>query len=417
MWRPLPHQIEPEGEWFIWIMQWGAGSGKTFTGSQMVRQWCDSGEAKTVNVAGPTWVDTMRTMVHGTADAPGLIGVWPEHQRPVLRASKDDPHLRTHNGAKIQLFSAQKAERFRGAAGDKAWYDEIDAWKPEQMTPREAFALGEQRIRTGPKPQIICTTTPKRHRIVAYLRKRKDCVVTRATLFDNADNLAPAYVAAMIEEYEGTRLGRQELRGELLDEVEGAIVTMEMIDAARLDVAEAIERVVVGVDPFGGGGDACGISAAAKCEGRAALVLADRTCKLGPDGWGRRAIETAIEFDADCIAWEANYGGDMVESVLRHAMDVLGAEFRLKRVWASKAKHLAFEPLGQKYERHEVHHVGTFQQLEDEVTQFTPIGYEGAASPNRADSLVFAMAELFPKFVGMTFDDINAMNAGEEMRE
>ena len=186
-----------------------------------------------------------------------------------------------------------------------------------------------------------------------------------------------------------------------------------MVDAARVEVAEGIERTVVGVDPFGGGGDACGISAAAKGEARAAFVLADRTCRYGPDGWGRRAIETAVEFDADCIAWEANYGGDMVESVLRHAMDVLGTHFRLKRVWASKAKHLSFEPLGAKYERGEVHHVGTFEQLEDELTQFTPHSYEGEASPNRADSLVFAMAELFPKFVGMTFEDINAMNAEE----
>ncbi len=383
----------------------------------MVRQWCDSGEAQTVNVAGPTWRDTMSTMVQGTVPAPGLMGAWPVHQRPILHGSKDDPHLTTHNGAKIQLFSAQKAERFRGLAGDKAWFDEIDAWKPEQMTPREAFALAEQRIRTGRNPQIICTTTPKRHRIVSHLRDRKDCVVTRATLFDNAPNLASNYIASMIEEYEGTRLGRQELRGELLDEVEGAIVTLEMIDAARVDVTEGLERCVVGVDPFGGGGDACGIGAAAKGDGRAAFVLADRTCKLGPDGWGRRAIETAVEFDADCIAWEANYGGDMVESVLRHAMEVLGVQFRLKRVWASKAKHLSFEPLGAKYERGEVHHVGTFEQLEDELTQFTPHSYEGASSPNRADSLVFAMAELFPKFVGMTFEDINAMNASEEMRE
>ncbi len=111
LWTPLTHQIEPEGDWFIWIMQWGAGSGKTFTGAQMVRQWCDSGEARTVNVAGPTWRDTMATMVRGTPVAPGLMGVWPAHQRPTLRLSKDDPHMLTHNGVKIQLFAAQKGDR------------------------------------------------------------------------------------------------------------------------------------------------------------------------------------------------------------------------------------------------------------------------------------------------------------------
>jgi len=416
LWNPLPHQLEPEGNWFIWNMQWGAGSGKTFTGAQMVRQWTDSGEARTVNVAGPTWVDTMRTMVHGSAQAPGLMGVWPEHQRPSIRMSKDDPHITTHNGAKIQLFAAQKAERFRGPAGDKAWFDEIDAWKPEGMTPAEAFSLAEQRIRTGPNPQIINTTTPKRKRLVARLNKRDDCIVTRASMYDNASNLAPAYVRAMTAEYEGTRLGRQELMGELLPDVEGAIVNLEMIDSARVASVGAdadLLRVAVGVDPFGGGGDACGISAAAKGVEGNAYVLADRTCKLGPDGWARRAIETALEFNADCIVWEANFGGDMVPTVLSHAMEKMGARVRTKRVWSSRGKHLRFEPIGAMYERGQVHHVGTFTPMEDEITQFTPDAYDGEGSPNRADALVFALAELFPERPITTWGDLYPEEAAE----
>jgi len=397
-------------------MQWGAGSGKTFTGAQMVRKWCDSGEARTVNVAGPTWVDTMRTMVHGSEGAPGLLGVWPAHQRPTLRMAKDDPNLITHNGAKIQLFAAQKAERFRGPAADKAWYDEIDAWKPEGMTGPEAFALGEQRIRTGANPQIICTSTPKRRALIKRLISRADTVVTRASMYDNESNLAPSYVAAQHAEYHGTRLGRQELDGEILPDVEGAIVSQEMIDSQRCAGVspEAFERVVVGVDPFGGGGDACGISATARAGPRRAYVLADRTCTLGPDGWARKVIELALEFEASCIVWEANYGGDLVPTVLAHAMERMGVQIRTKKVWASKSKPSRFEPVAGMYERGEVSHVGSFPELEDEITQFTPTTYEGDGSPNRADALVYSIAELFPVRAGLTPGDLYGEDVVDE---
>ncbi len=421
LWTPLPHQGEPEGDWFIWIMQWGAGSGKTFTGAQMVRKWCDSGEARTVNVAGPTWHDTMTTMVQGTAAAPGLMGVWPQHQRPKIRASKDNPFLLTHNDAKIQLFSAKQAERFRGLAGDKAWYEEIDAWKPDGMTPREAFMLGEQRIRTGPNPQIICTSTPKRKGLIVKLIERPDCVVTRASMWDNAVNLNAVYLENQQAEYGGTRQGRQELDGEILPDVDGAIVSPDMIDSERMTLEdfarEEIERAVVGVDPFGGGGDACGIGAAARAGPRRAFVLADRTCTHGPDGWTRVAIELALEVGASCIVYESNYGGNMVSTLLNHAMERMGVRIRTRDVWASKGKPARFEPVGMMYERGEVSHVGTFSALEDEITQFTPNTYEGAGSPNRADALVYAMTELFPESKGLSPSDLyGAPQTEEELR-
>ena len=410
-WHPLPHQLEPDGDWAIWVMQWGAGSGKSFTGAQMVRQWCDSGEARTVNVAGPTWRDTMSTMVRGTVEAPGLMGVWPQHQRPSLRMGRDDPFLLTHNGAKIPLFAAQKAERFRGLAGDKAWFDEVDAWKPEQMSRTDAFTLAEHRIRTGANPQIICTTTPKRRGLIKDLIQRDDCVVTRATMYDNESNLAASYVKRMRARYDGTRIGRQELLGEILPDVEGAIVSVDMICDHRMTLeefaGEEVERAVVGVDPFGGGGDACGISAAARVGTKRAFVLADRTTKKGPDGWGRAAVELALEVGASCITYESNYGGDMPRTILSHAMERLGVRIRITDVWASKSKPSRFEPVGMMYERGEVSHVGTFPQLEDEIAQFTPNSYEGDGSPNRADSLVYAMLELFPQRRGLSLKEIN----------
>jgi phage terminase large subunit-like protein len=208
----------------------------------------------------------------------------------------------------------------------------------------------------------------------------------------------------MHQRYDGTRRGRQELLGEILPDVEGAIVTQEMIKHDEMPID--IGRVVVGVDPFGGGGDACGISVAGKAGEHEAFVLADRTCKLGPDGWAKKTIETALEYEADCIVWEANYGGDMVPTVLTHAMDRLNVRIRTKKVWASKAKHIRFEPIGGMYERGEVTHVGSFPELEDEITQFTPQGYEGGESPNRADALVFALSELFPQRPIVSWGDL-----------
>jgi len=411
LWQPLPHQLEPEGDWSIWVMQWGAGSGKTHTGAQLVRERTDSGVWKTVNVAGPTWVDTMRTMVRGSAEAPGLLGIWPKHQQPSLRMSKDDPFLLTHTGAKIQLFAAQKAERFRGPAADGAWFDEIDAWKPEGIPSDEAFALAEQRIRTGPAPQIFITSTPKRRRLIAQLVEREDTIVTRASMYDNSVNLAPAAIKRMELRYEGTRLGRQELHGELLPDVEGAIVNLDMIQETRVSSAPDFTRVVVGVDPFGGGGDAAGISAAAKGVDSRAYVLADRTCTLGPDGWARRTIELALELKAECIVWEANFGGDMVPTVLNHAMTAMGVRIRTKRVWSSRGKHVRFEPVGGMYERGEISHVGSFPSLEDEITCFTPDGFDGDSSPNRADALVFALSELFPETPSFGWDEVTSQEA------
>ena len=414
LWTPLPHQEEPPGDWFIWIMQWGAGSGKTFTGAQMVRKWIDSGDVRTVNVAGPTWADTMRTMVQGTADAPGLMGVWPAHQTPDLRMARDDPHLRAHNGAKIPLFAAQKAERFRGAAGDKGWYDEVDAWKPERMSPSEAFTLAEQRIRTGTNPQIILTSTPKRGGLIKELKTRDDTVVTRATMYDNAANLSPKYVRRMKARYEGTRIGRQELLGEILPDVEGALVSQEMIDAQRITLDEfaglEADRAVVGVDPYGGGGDMCGISGAARDGDDHGYVLADQTCKLGPDGWSRRAIELALEIGAATIVYESNYGGDLVETVMKQTMRRMGVTLRLVAIWASKAKPARFEPIAGMYERGEISHVGSFPELEDEITQFTPNTYDGTGSPNRADAEVYALMELFPQQAGLTLKEINDLS-------
>lgn len=386
-----PEQLEPEGSWWIWLCQTGRGWGKSRAILEAARDRIDRGIWRTVLAAGPTWQDTMDTIVNGSENAPGLMALWPAHQKPVLRMSKDDPHLRCHNGAKIRLRAAHQSERFRGPNNDGAVLDELDAWKPDRMTSDEAFALAEFSVRTGKDPRILCASTPKRGRLVARLRERSDIHVTTGSLKDNEDNLHPSFVRAIHERYAGTRLGRQEIDGELLEAVEGALVHPDMI--GRVAQAPELVRVAVGVDPSGGsteGHDLQGIVVKGKGVDGHGYTLADRSCRLSPDGWGRRAVEAFHEFEADVLVVETNYGGDMCESVIRG----IDPSVRIKKVTATRGKHVRFEPLGARYEQGKESHVGEFPELEDEICAFTGDGYDGDGSPNRADAAVWASEEL-----------------------
>jgi phage terminase large subunit-like protein len=356
-------------------------------------------------------------MVNGTADAPGLMGVWPAHQRPQLRLSKDDPHLRTHNGAKIQMFAAHQSERFRGPQADGAWADEIDSWKPEKMSAKEAWSLFELGIRLGPDPRIVATSTPKRARLVKMLMQRDDCVLTTGSTWDNAANLAPQFMATL-GQYKGTHLESQELKGEVLEDVDGALLSLETIDAHRVDSATETRRNVVGVDPSGSvDNDRQGIIVAGVGKDGDGYVLADRSCRLRPEGWGRRAVEAALEFEADRIVVEVNYGGDMAVSVLRQAANQLKAQLRIRKITASRAKQVRFEPVCLLYEQGHIHHVGSFPALETELCAFTPDGYEGDGSPDAADALVWAMTDLMLERMGPTPTDLYGRHRREKKAE
>jgi len=390
-----PSQLPPEGDWFIWLVRAGRGFGKTRTGAEYVRSRIDAEEWRTVNCAAPTWTDTMRTMVKGTHGAPGLLDIWPEHQRPILRLSKDDPHLRCHNQAKIQLFAAHQAERFRGPQADGGWADEIDSWKPEKMKPSDAWSLFELGIRLGPDPRIIATSTPKRARLVKALMARDDTALTTGSTYENRANLAPQFFRSIVSKYKGTHLGRQEIMGEVLEDVEGALLHQEVIDANRVAASPDLRRAVVGVDPSGSiDGDHQGIIAAGRGADGYGYVLADRSCHLGPRGWGRRAVETALEFEADRIVVETNYGGDMAVATIEQAARYMDAQVRVLKITASKAKHVRFEPVCLLYEQGRIKHVGELDELESELTSFTPDGYEGDGSPDRADAAVWALTDL-----------------------
>lgn len=389
--------------WFIWLIQAGRGWGKTRTGAQYVKMRTDAKKWRVVNVAGPTWTDVMDTMVHGSERSPGLMGLWPDHQKPELKMGSSNPHIITHNGAMIRLRAAREAERFRGPQADGGWADEIDAWAPLRMKPGEAFALFEMGIRTGTDPRIVATSTPKRGRLIAELRERPDCVVTLGRTLDNRDNLAPQFIKSIMARYGGTYLGRQELEGELLQEVERALVTTEMIDNNRRDHApdlEDMERITVGVDPSGTeGGDEKGIIVTGRSKGQL-YVLDDRSTRKGPDGWGKAAVIAFMDYKADKIVAESNYGGDMVGKVISQAAKDLGVPNpRVELIHASRGKHVRFQPVAMLYEQDRAHHCGHFPELEDEIVCFTDDGYEGGGSPNRGDALAWAVHDL-----GVAFD-------------
>ena len=320
--------------------------------------------------------------------------------------------IRWANGSTADVHTSEEPDSARGPEYEFGVADEVGTWKRVvDFQGNTTWDNLQFALRAGVHPQMVAGTTPRNTHAVRYLvdagRDAGSGVVTvSGSLLDNRENLAPSFVEYILKRYGGTRLARQEIDGELLLDTEGAIVLPHMIEEQRVDEAPDLVRVVVGVDPFGGGGDACGIVAAGKGVDGHAYPLADRTCKLGPDGWGRRAIDTAVEFGADCIAWEPNYGGEMAKKVLLDAMRYMGVSLRLVKVNASKAKHLRFEPYGAMYERSEVHHVGTQPDLEDQVCRFTPEGYEGSESPNDADALVIAMTELFPDRPGLTPADL-----------
>jgi phage terminase large subunit-like protein len=420
-------QLPPPGDWFVWLYRGGRGAGKTRTGAEYVRARIDAGEWRTVNIAGPTWTDTWRTMVNGNPSTPGLLSMWPPHRRPRLRLSQDDPHLKCWNGAKIQLLAAYQAERFRGVQADGAWADEVDSWAPAKMTPAEGWSNFELGIRLGPDPRIVATSTPKRARLVKTLRLRDDCVMTTDSTYANRMHLAPQFLK-MIGHYKGTHLERREIYGEELEDVEGALLSLdEDIGAHRVEVAPPLRRVVVGVDPSGStGGDrqgiiAVGLGASVDREGNShGYVLADRSCRLKPFGWGTRAVTTALEFEADCIVVERNYGGDMVRAVVEECAAKIGAHVRVIDVNATMGKHLRFEPVALLYEQARMHHVGTFDPpstLEEELCAFTANEYEGDGSPDSADAEVFAVTELMLDHCGVSPDELYGPNRTSRPRD
>lgn len=396
-WRFLarPNQLAPEGDWQTWTILAGRGFGKTRTGAEWVRERVKAG-VKRVHLVAPTASDARDVMVEGES---GLLNVcWAGDQtfdgeplgRPAYEPSKR--RLTWANGAVATMFSAEEPERLRGPQAEIMWADELAAWKYL----RETWDMAMFGLRLGDRPQSCVTTTPKPLPLIREIIKDARTVVTRGSTFDNAGNLAPSFLQTIRDKYEGTRLGRQELNAELLDDFPGALWTRAMIDDALANVSVPdLQRVVVAIDPSGTAGetddgDSVGIVVAGKGIDGLAYVLADRTCKLSPAGWGKRAVDAADEFNADRIIAERNFGGAMVEAVIKTA----GGKVPYREVTASRGKIVRAEPIAALYEQGRVKHLPGMTDLEDQMCAMTGEGYMGNGSPDRADALVWALTEL-----------------------
>jgi phage terminase large subunit-like protein len=382
-----PSQIEPEGDWTYWLILAGRGFGKTRTGSETVRRWirtCDM-----VNLIGATVDDAREIMIEGES---GILAICPDGERPAYK--KTERKLIWPNGAVSLIFTADEPERLRGKQHKKLWADELAAWRYQEAWDQAKFGL-----RIGERPQAVITTTPKPLAHITDLLKDKATVVTRGTTYENKANLAPSFFDAIIKRYEGTRLGRQELRAEVLSDTPGALWSHEMIRHIPVSAVPQLSRIVVAVDPPATShenSNECGIVAvgqARQARSDAAYVLADRSGVMAPHEWALKAVNLYREVEADLIVAEVNQGGDMVEAVIRS----VDPDVPVKSVRASRGKAIRAEPVSALYARGIVYHCELFEALEDQMCAFTPdFDRTENGSPDRLDALVWGLTELFP---------------------
>jgi phage terminase large subunit-like protein len=343
-------------------------------------------------LVGPTAADVRDVMIEGES---GLLNISPPWARPVYQASRR--RLVWPGGAMAFLYSAQEPERLRGPQHDAAWADELAAWTYGQ----EVWDQLQFGLRLGADPRCVITTTPKPLPLLRQLIGDRTCAVTRGSTYDNRANVPAAFIERIIKRYEGTRLGRQELHAELLVDAPGALWPYETILGCRIAAAPDLQRVVVAVDPSGSNGadegDQQGVVVAGLGVDGRGYVLADHSCRLSPQGWGRRAVEAFDAFAADRIVAEKNYGGEMV----RFTIQAVRKTAPVVLVNASRGKMVRAEPVSALYEQGRVRHVvadpadNPLSELEEEMRHATASGYVGEGSPNRLDALVWALTDLF----------------------
>lgn len=379
------NQLTPPGNWSYWLILAGRGFGKTRTGAEWVRQAVKN--FPIVNLIGATADDARDVMIEGES---GILSVCSKPERPLYR--KSTRQLLWPNGAKSLIFTADEPERLRGKQHMKLWADELAAWRYPESWDQAMMGL-----RLGINPQAVITTTPKPTTLVKTLIKDSATFVTRGSTYDNRSNLAPNFFKQIITKYEGTRLGRQELNAELLEDNPNALWRRDNIDANRVKVTPTLKRIVIGVDPAVSNkenSDETGIIAAGITQDENGLlhgyILDDKSIAASPDGWARQVFDAYKENKADMIIAEANNGGDLVEANLR----TVNKNFRYKKVHASRGKAIRAEPAAALYEQNRIHHVGSFPYLEDQMCDFNPL-IEPEKSPDRMDALVWALWELF----------------------
>jgi predicted phage terminase large subunit-like protein len=392
-----PTQLAPDGAWLTWLILAGRGFGKTRAGAEWVLDRVADGATR-VALVGRTAADVRDVMIEGES---GLVAC---AERRGFSASYEPSKRRvviTVDGrvATCTTYSAEEPDQLRGPQHDTAWADELAAWPSKRDavggTAWSNLLLG---LRLGDDPRVSVTTTPKPTPLMRELIGDARTAVTRGSTYENLANLAPAFRDTVVARYEGSRLGRQELMGELLEDVEGALWTLAGIDATRADARPELSRIVVAVDPaVTATGDEHGIVVVGLGYDGHAYVLDDRSMRGTPDAWGRRVIQAYLDHGADNVVAEANQGGDMVRHVIRTAAAAMAAEgaptrtVPMKTVHASRGKRARAEPVSALYEQGRIHHIGIHEELETQMTTWTP---ESGESPDRLDALVWAVTEL-----------------------
>ena len=376
-----PEQVAPtDPDWQVWLILSGRGWGKTRTGAE----WITANAAKHPDtrwaIVAPTFADARDTCVEGVSGVRAVL----DRYGLTARWNRSLGEIDLKNGSKIKLFSADEPDRLRGPQHHGAWCDEMAAWRYMETWDQLRFGL-----RLGQNPQTVITTTPKPNVLLRALMKRDTTHVTRGSTFDNAANLSPAALAELRERYEGTRLGRQELYGEVLDDVEGALFPLALIDKHRVTDPPELEAIVVGVDPAvtaNANSDDTGIITVGR-RGDHLYVLADHSLKDTPDAWARAVVQQYHASGANYVIVETNNGGDLIKQVIR----TVDPTVPLKTVTATRGKYLRAEPIGAMYEQGKVHHVGVLPALEEQMSQWVP---GDPKSPDRLDALVYACMSL-----------------------
>lgn len=395
----VPGVLDNGKDWNTWLILAGRGFGKTRMGAETIRSWvCGDtpmapGKYSRIALVAETAPDARDVMVEGES---GILAVHPKDFRPIYEPSKR--RVTWPNGAIATLYNAVEPDQLRGPQHDAAWGDELAKWRYASET-WDQLAFG---LRLGDSPRAIITTTPRPIPVVRKILSDSTTYVTRGSTFDNQSNLAASFIHQINDRYGGTRLGRQELDGEILNDIPGALWTREALDNNRRPEYPDLERVIVAVDPAASsteGSDENGIvcvGLARDKDGYArGYVLADRSLRGSPEEWARAAVNLYREFSADRIVAEKNQGGEMVSSVLRS----VDRSVPVTLVHASRGKHVRAEPISALYEQGRIHHVGRFDKLEDQMCQFSidNLRSDSLGSPDRVDALVWGLTELFQK--------------------
>lgn len=387
-----PPSLAPNGEpWFTWLLIGGRGAGKTRTGAEWIRAqalglapFADRACGH-IALIGESEHDVREVMIEGVS---GLLSVHESWRRPAWSPSRR--RLEWDNGAVAYAFSAEDPESLRGPQFDCAWGDELAKWRHADAV----FDMLQFGLRIGARPRQLMTTTPRPTALIKQLISDPATVVTRAATQDNAFFLSQAFLKNVMSRYAGTRLGRQEIAGEIIEDRPDALWSRERIEKCRVRDAPDCARIVVAVDPPASSGkraDACGIVAAGITADGLLCVMADETISgASPAAWASRAVALFHRLSADTLVAEVNQGGEMVEAVIKE----IDRSVPVRPVRATRGKWVRAEPVAALYEQNRVRHVGSFAALEDEMCDFGVGGLSSGRSPDRLDALVWALSSL-----------------------